>query len=112
MSCTDQFLVINNIGNVTQVYPTNCVQISGKVKGFSDGTTTSNPFSDTFDQIKIIDFSTATNLETIGSYTFYNCSKVKIFDSEARFSQEMMRNHWPNNKDQAGQPHPSTPKEK
>ena len=37
---------------------------------------------------------------------------VKIFDSEARFSQEMMRNHWPNNKDQAGQPHPSTPKEK
>ena len=37
---------------------------------------------------------------------------VKIFDSEARFSQEMMRNHWPNDKDQAGQPHPSTPKEK
>ena len=37
---------------------------------------------------------------------------VNIFDSEARFSQEMMRNHWPNNKDQAGLPHPSTPKEK
>lgn len=37
---------------------------------------------------------------------------VKIFDSEARFTQEMMRNHWPRNNGQSGQPHPSTPKEK
>ena len=37
---------------------------------------------------------------------------VKIFDSEARLSQVMIRNLWPNNKDHAGQPHPSTPNEK
>ena len=80
MSCTDQFLVINNYGNVTQVYPTKCVQISSKVKGFSDGTTTSNVFSDTFEDIETIDFSSAINLATIGSYTFYQCSKVKTFD--------------------------------
>ena len=80
MSCTDQFLVINNAGIVTQVYPTKCVQISSKVKGFSDGTTTSNVFSDTFEDIETIDFTSAINLATIGSYSFYRCSKVKIFD--------------------------------
>ena len=81
MACTDDFLVYDDYGTVSQVVnSTTCVQISSKVKSFQDGKETSYVFVSSAATLQTIDFSTATNLEKIGSYTFYKCTKVQTFD--------------------------------
>ena len=80
MTCSAEFLLINGNGIVTNVFETTCVIISDEVFGFADGSTVSNPFSTTSSVIQEIDFSSATSLKTIGSYAFYQCTKVQTFD--------------------------------
>ena len=82
MDCTSEVLKFGNDGKtVSSVLSAICVIITSQVYGFQDANDGSTSvFKDTASKIETIDFSSATNLETIGSYTFYNCANVKEFN--------------------------------
>ena len=82
MTCSNEYLSYRNNDQqtVSSVFPTECVSITSNVVSFIDGSETSWVFADTAPNIKEIDFSGASGLVSIGSYTFYQCTKVTTFD--------------------------------
>ena len=77
MSCSDEGLNIidgvleNVLGQST------CIAITSDVINIPNGTTTSWVFRSVSSIITNIDFSRAKNIENIGDYAFYSCSKLK-----------------------------------
>ena len=85
LQCSGESLNIDGNGIVSSVYAfkegdSKCIKIPNSVFSFKDGNTVSNVFKEVSSDVEQIDFSDAINIQTIGSYTFYKCSKVQTFD--------------------------------
>ena len=82
MICSSEFFIIEDgvINSVRKELDTNCLNIPSDVFGINDGSTITNPFTNAANIVTAVDFSQATNLETIGSYAFYSCTKITSFN--------------------------------
>ena len=57
-----------------------CVSISEKISSIDEGSKTNYAFKAGIDCVKTVDFSNAINLESIGSFAFFNCRKIQEID--------------------------------
>ena len=73
MSCSSEGLIVVDgaLDSVTGTY--DCIAITSEVISIDQGTTSSWVFKSVASHVSEIDFSQATNLESIGDYAFYSC---------------------------------------
>ena len=81
--CTSEPVSVND-GIINHVYQTSsCIKIANNVKGTMEGSKDAYAFKNVVSSVTEIDFSEATNLEQIGAFSFYNCSKISSFNLTA-----------------------------